>query len=488
VASHQQLVQRILALWHAKTGMLPIVQLYGSEGENKIEIAATVANCLEQPLYTLAAQTLPTSPGDLTTLALLWNRENRLSQGILLIDCDAIDGAERVKQQAVAQLLAGIDSPVLVCSRDRDPELFTGIKFTRQRPLVSLEVQPPTTQEQRMVWRSALAVGAVELDPHLEPLVGQFNLNAPTIYAVCSEAIGMAGLTTSAQELRQPLWDLCRIQSRPRLDDLAQRLDAAIAWEDLVLPDTQKHVLRTITMHVRGRSQVYETWGFGKKGSRGLGISALFAGASGTGKTMAAEVLAQELQLDLYRIDLSSVVSKYIGETEKNLRRIFDAAEAGAVILLFDEADALFGKRSEVKDSHDRYANMEVSYLLQRMEAYQGLAILTTNMKEAIDTAFMRRIRFVVKFPFPDIQQREEIWRKVFPQATPTQGIDSSKLARLNVAGGNIRNIALNAAFLAAAQAEAVQMRHLLEAAQEEYAKLERTLTDAEVRGWLAGN
>ena len=199
---------------------------------------------------------------------------------------------------------------------------------------------------------------------------------------------------------------------------------------------------------------------------------------------MAAEVLAGELRLDLYRIDLSSVVSKYIGETEKNLRRVFDAAELGGAILLFDEADALFGKRSEVKDSHDRYANIEVSYLLQRMEEYRGLAILTTNIKSALDTAFLRRIRFVVQFPFPDAAQRAEIWRRIFPSGTPTEGIEVAKLSRLNVAGGNIRNVAINAAFLAAAAREPVRMSHLLRAARTEYAKLEKPLTESETGGW----
>ena len=216
-----------------------------------------------------------------------------------------------------------------------------------------------------------------------------------------------------------------------------------------------------------------------------MGISALFAGASGTGKTMAAEVLARELRLDLYRIDLSAVVSKYIGETEKNLRRVFDAAEDGGVVLLFDEADALFGKRSEVKDSHDRYANIEVSYLLQRMETYRGLAILTTNLKNAIDPAFLRRIRFIVQYPFPDAAQRAEIWRRIFPENTPTDGLEVSKLSRLNVAGGHIRNIALNAAFLAAEASEPVRMPHLLRAARSEYAKLEKPLTESEIGGWV---
>ncbi len=229
---------------------------------------------------------------------------------------------------------------------------------------------------------------------------------------------------------------------------------------------------------------MYRQWGFAARYSRGLGISALFAGASGTGKTMAAEVLAGELELDLYRIDLSAVVSKYIGETEKNLRRVFDAAEAGGAILLFDEADALFGKRSEVKDSHDRYANIEISYLLQRMEAYRGLAILTTNMKSALDSAFLRRIRFIVDFPFPDARMREKIWEGVFPTETPLGSVNFKQLARLNIAGGNIRNIAMNAAFLAASENEPVQMSHLLMAARTEYAKIEKPLTDAEFKGW----
>jgi SpoVK/Ycf46/Vps4 family AAA+-type ATPase len=243
--------------------------------------------------------------------------------------------------------------------------------------------------------------------------------------------------------------------------------------------------VRKPTIRVRQRSKVYETWGFAAKGARGLGIGALFSGASGTGKTMAAEALAGELRLDLYRIDLSQVVSKYIGETEKNLRRVFDAAEEGGAVLLFDEADALFGKRSEVKDSHDRYANIEVSYLLQRMESYRGLAILTTNMKNALDAAFLRRIRFIVSFPFPDAEQRAEIWRRIFPPSTPTEGLDVDKLARLNVAGGNIRNIALNAAFLAADAGQPVCMSHLLRGARGEYAKLEKPLTDAEIGGWV---
>ncbi|WOJ90447.1 ATP-binding protein [Methylocapsa polymorpha] len=294
----------------------------------------------------------------------------------------------------------------------------------------------------------------------------------------------MTGDGTDADSVGEQLWDACRIQSRERLGDQAQRLETATKWEDLVLPEAQKAALQEIVAQVRQRAKVYDQWGFAAKSARGLGVSALFSGTSGTGKTLAAEIMANELRLDLYRIDLSQVVSKYIGETEKNLRRVFEAAEAAGAVLLFDEADALFGKRSEVKDSHDRYANMEVSYLLQRMESYRGLAVLTTNMQQALDPAFKRRLRFIIHFPFPDEVERAEIWRRVFPRDAPLDGVDVTRLARLNVAGGNIRNIALGAAFLAADERSPVRMAHLLRAARAECAKLERPLTDGEILGW----
>lgn len=250
------------------------------------------------------------------------------------------------------------------------------------------------------------------------------------------------------------------------------------------MPSRQKQVLKDIAIHLQYRTRVYQDWGFAQKGDRGSGISALFHGESGTGKTMAAEVLAQECQLDLYRIDLSAVVSKYIGETEKNLRRIFDAAEVGGAILLFDEADALFGKRTEVKDSHDRHANVEVSYLLQRIETYQGLAILTSNLKNNLDNAFLRRLRFIVQFPFPNAQSRTKIWQHIFPRQTPTKDLDFKKLGQLKVSGGSIRNIALNAAFLAAQAEQPVTMDHVRQAAQQDYLKLEKLLTTEELNGW----
>lgn len=266
---------------------------------------------------------------------------------------------------------------------------------------------------------------------------------------------------------------------------MAERIDPQARWSDLVLSAAQLDVLALLAAEARHRTTVYERWGFARRSRRGLGLSALFSGPSGTGKTLAAEVIAAELGLDLYRIDLSAVVSKYIGETEKNLKRVFDAAEEGGVVLLFDEAEALFGKRSEVKDSHDRYANIEIGYLLQRMESYQGVAILTTNLRSTLDQAFQRRLRFIVDFPFPGKSEREAIWKTILPPETPRHELDEALLAQLNVTGGSIRNIALNAAFLAAAQGRALTMEDVLRASQLEASKQERAIALAETRGWV---
>lgn len=482
--SQQQLVDRITQLWSRQQAepAWTAVQLCGPDTPDKIAIAAMACAQLGLRLQVLRAAELSASLAEREALIPLWQREALLTNSALLLDCEELDRAETGRAMWLGERLPG---PLLVAGREP--------LRLRERMLVRLDVTKPNAAEQQEIWQAELGPLAEEMNGKLQPLVMQFNLNPQAIRAACVELQqpdlfspedASAEIDTQTT-LFKALWDACRAQSRPRLEDLAQRIEPAATWEELVLPDLQKQTLREIAAHVRQRAMVYDTWGFSSKGARGLGISALFAGMSGTGKTMAAEVLAQELRLDLYRIDLSSVVSKYIGETEKNLRRVFDAAETGGAILLFDEADALFGKRSEVKDSHDRYANIEVSYLLQRMEAYRGLAILTTNLKEALDPAFLRRIRFVVQFPFPDADQRTEIWRRIFPEATPREGLDVERLGRLNVAGGNIRNIALNAAFLAADAGERVQMKHLLAAARSEYTKLEKSLTDAEVRDWV---
>jgi hypothetical protein len=481
--SHQKIGREFAATYvqGRSSGSLPVLQLTGDETESKQAIAAAAVELLGLSLYRLPAAAIPSEPDEFEEFLRLWEREARLGQQVLYLDADDVDPSDTVRYFLIGRWIETNPMSLILAGRER--------RKPAQHAVIYFEVQKPTAEEQVGMWESALGEQAGELNGHLHRLAAQFRLDASSIEAVCAAAKGRLAANgqsqaASAELLGPALWDVCRAQTRPRLDDLAQRIEPAAAWEDLVLPEAQKTLLREIAMHVRQRVQVYETWNFAGKGRRGLGISALFTGESGVGKTMAAEVLAGELALDLYRIDLSAVVSKYIGETEKNLKRLFDAAEESGVILLFDEADALFGKRSDVNDSHDRYANIEISYLLQRMEAYRGLAILTTNLKDTVDRAFLRRIRFIVQFPFPDAAQRVEIWRGVFPKATPTTGLDADRLAQLNLSGGNIRNVAINAAFLAADAGEPVRMAHLLRAARNEYTKLERPLSSGETRGW----
>jgi ATPase family associated with various cellular activities (AAA) len=483
VLSQQALAERIVVAWsRAQRGLqLPAVQITAIASGSARAVIAHACERLGLKLAALPASLVPTEPAELETLARLWEREVALAKGALFLDCFALENSE-VRSAAVNRLIERIGGPLVIAGRERRRDLA--------RATLNFDVRKPDVHEQRQVWHSALGPDLEDTANALtDPLVAQFNLDAGRIRAVADEALAWADDPDLERgkplALARALWDAARLNARPTLEGLAQRIDGASGWDDLVLPFAQREVLSDIAKHVRHRGTVYERWGFGGRNPRGLGITALFAGASGTGKTTAAEVLSKELELDVYRIDLSSTVSKYIGETEKNLARIFDAAEEGGAILLFDEADALFGKRSEVKDSHDRYANLEISYLLQRMEQYSGLAILTTNIKSALDTAFMRRIRFVVQFPFPDPAQREEIWRRVYPKNAPTDGLDYAKLAQLNVSGGSIRNIALSSAFLAADDDAPIQMHHVLQAAHAEYAKQEKVITQAEVRGWL---
>jgi ATP-dependent 26S proteasome regulatory subunit len=274
----------------------------------------------------------------------------------------------------------------------------------------------------------------------------------------------------------------CRAQSNQKLGALARKLARRRAWADLILPDNSVAQLRELCAQMKHRGLVFDEWGFGYRLAARTGLCALFYGPSGTGKTMAVEVVAGELQLDAFKIDLSTVVSKYIGETEKNLSRIFQEAENSNAVLFFDEADALFGKRSEVKDAHDRYANIEINYLLQRIEEFDGMVVLATNLRKNIDEAFFRRMNFAVEFPFPEEADRYRIWQRHFPDAAPVaDDVDFNFLAgRVNVAGGNIKNIVVNAAFLAAENSGVIHMRHLVRASKREYEKLGRVCTEME--------
>jgi hypothetical protein len=470
-AQAQRIVDMLAEAQH--TGQAPLVDLQGNDFPARTAVASATCAACDLKLYQVRAADLPAAPDERAALSRLWEREALLGESALLITAEDEAG----EPVARAQALAG---------RTRGVVFFSGPAPLRipNRAVLALPIDKPAPAEQLALWTRALGAAAESLNGQLARVAAQFSLDVRGVRAAATDFATRAAGLREEKEIPPALWAAARTQARIALDGLAQHLEPAARWEDIVLPPAQLHTLRTIVAQVRQRARVCDAWGFVRKGARGLGLSTLFSGPSGTGKTMAAEVLARELELDLFRIDLSGMVSKYIGETEKNLRRVFDAADHSGAILLFDEADALFGKRSEVRDSHDRYANIEVSYLLQRVEAYRGLAILTTNMKQALDTAFMRRLRFVVPFVFPDAAQRLEIWRRVFPPETPVENLDYAKLARLSLAGGHIRNVALNAAFLAADAGEPVRMRHLLQAAQSEYAKLEKSLSEAEIGGW----
>jgi hypothetical protein len=463
-AGHVALAGQLASELVALRGRLPLVQLVGDDLPGREDVAARCAALLGLRLQLLDAAALPLAAADIAALATLWEREALLGASALLLTGGevCVPALTAFAERVGGLVFVGLDAPLRL-----------------RRQALRRDVERPTPAEQQQLWRQALGEHADMLEEEIGAVAMQFRLSARDI------AEAAAGLDAASPAAAGALWRACRGIAPARLAALAQRIDAQAGWDDLVLAEAQKHALAQIAVHMRRRFEVHEAWGFAAQGARGLGITALFAGESGTGKTLAAEVLARTLRLELYRIDLSAVVSKYIGETEKNLRRVFNVAEDSGAVLLFDEADALFGKRSEVKDSHDRYANIEVSYLLQRMEGYRGLAILTTNHKAALDGAFMRRLRFVVQFPFPEAAEREAIWRRAFPPAAPTRDLAWARLARLQVAGGHIRNIALGAAFCAAEAGEPVGMAHVLRAAQLDAAKRERALSESETRGWV---
>ncbi len=439
-AAHQ-LVDR----WQRSSAeALPVVA--GVDRSTRIAIAGHAARDLGHELALIDPAVIPVEPAAREALARLLERESALGAATYVVDGDDDTG-----WAGVDALIAITHAPMAVSATQPPP--------LRRRPTLVIDAPRPTAREQRELWGEVLAD-----DPAGEALAAAFDLGA--------EAIRVAAAVGEADAA----WAACRALDRPELGALAQRVDSAASWSDLVLPAAQRRTLELLVAHARHRVTVYDDWGMRMGRSLGLGSTAVFSGPSGTGKTFAAEVIAADLGLDLYRVDLSAVVSKYVGETEKNLRRVFDAADHGSAVLLFDEADALFGKRTEVRDSHDRYANVEVSYLLQRMEAYRGTAILTTNMAESIDAAFLRRVRFVVHFPFPDKQMRLELWRRAFPAAAPADGLDLESLAGMDLAGGTIRNVAVNAAFVAADAAEPIQMQHVMQAARIESGKLGRPM------------
>ncbi len=483
----------------AGTDEHPLVIFYGPDRASQGAAARLLAGQINRSLLLvdLAAAVIKTELPPLRALRLAL-RDARLTGALpCLFGWDACltpEGGDAPPPDLLAELCA---YPDLVIVAGEAPWRAKGID--RERTLLWLEFPIPTYSQRLALWQhflrmyeyptghrwankqSEIRTPKSEID--LTTLAGQFALTTGQIRDAVASARDMAVWREDALQ-EEDLLAAARTHSNPRLAALARKIVPRYTWSDIILPLDQLELLHELVATVRGRPLVLDEWGVGQKLASSAGVTVLFAGDPGTGKTMAAEVIADELGLDLYKIDLSTVVSKYIGETEKNLEKIFNEAASSNAILFFDEADAIFGKRSEVKDAHDRYANIEISYLLQRMEAYDGVTILATNLRANLDEAFTRRLQFSVDFPFPEADYRLRIWQTLFPPDVPRDpDLDFNLLARrFKLAGGNIRNIIVSAAYLAAADGQNVTMDHLLHGTRRELQKMGRLVGEEDFR------
>jgi SpoVK/Ycf46/Vps4 family AAA+-type ATPase len=462
----------------------PICIFYGPDRAAQLATARLIAARRQRPLLTadLAAASSDDLPAP-RALALIL-RDARLTGAVpLVVGWEAGTSADAPRAELFATLC---DAPGLVMVAGQAAGQVHGVD--RQRTIVRVDFPIPTYHQRQELWQHYLGSTLAKEDQEIvATLASQFLLTSEQVRDAVASARDLAA--QQGEPLNHPqLLAAARLHSNPNLSNLARKITPRYTWTDIILPPDPRAILQELVGTVRNRPHVLEDWGVGKKLASSAGITALFAGDPGTGKTMAAEVIAGELGLDLYKIDLSTIVSKYIGETEKNLERIFGEAQSSNAILFFDEADAIFGKRSEVKDAHDRYANIEISYLLQRMEAYDGVTILATNLRANLDEAFARRLQFAVDFPFPDDEHRQRIWQALFPAAVPRAAdLDFGLLARrFKLAGGNIRNIIVTATYLAAADGAAhgggeVGMRHLLHGARRELQKMGRLVNEKDL-------
>lgn len=450
----------------------PILFFSGNEGNGHAEAAWYMAQHHKQPLISVNTTNLQASRTDNRELLINVVRDGRLYKALLYFT-----NWEKIHQEVelspdLAEMLLQYPYTVMISNEKKVQPFITG-----KRAIYTISFAMPDYADRLSIWTAHLGK---ETGLDLTAVATHFRFSAAQIEGAVKTARDFARARKDALS-NEDLFAASRNHSNQNLAVLATKIEPRYTWQDIVLPTDTLEQLHEIVNTVRYRPQVYDGWGFEKKMSLGKGVSALFAGDSGTGKTMAAEIIAWELHLDLYKVDISTLVSKYIGETEKNLDRIFSEASTSNAILFFDEADAIFGKRSQVKDSHDRYANIEISYLLQRMEAYDGAVFLATNLRSNLDDAFTRRLHFAIEFPFPDVADRVQIWQANFPPETPkTNDIDFLLLAqRYPLAGGNIRNIILAAAFLAAKEDMPVGMAHLLHGTKREYQKMGRLIDES---------
>ncbi len=463
--------RRLLDAWRQAPAPA-VVELLGT-ADDALTVAAHAWNRLRVPAFLVPAAQIPVELVERERFLRIWEREALLGLGAAVIaveepaDPALIPRLRWLAAHTCFRLVLASERPVLE---------------VRQGSL-RIMVPAPTIAERRAALVAGLGDAAGRLREAVDEAAFQFRLPPPALARAAREAVAQAAPGTAAE--RDDLWRSCVAVATPALDDLAQRIAGSTAWDRLVLPPLPRQALEDLVVQCRQRATVQGAWGLGAGGTvRGGNLTALLSGASGTGKTFAAECLAGRLGLPLYRIDLSSLVSKYIGETEKHLKRVFDGAEGGGAILLFDEADTLFGKRSEVSSSNDRHANIEVGYLLQRLESYTGLALLTTNHRQNLDPAFLRRFRFVIHFPEPGPEERAQIWQRSLPEAERCAHLDLRRLAALELTGGNIRTAAIAAASYAADERGPLRMEHLVRAITGELAKAGRPLPPA----WAAAN
>ncbi len=457
--------------------------LIGARGMGKLAAAADLGALLRVDLrHALAPERSFAS-----VIPILWREAILSGAGLYFDHAEALAGDHERALAARLALASYVGTPgIPVFFGSAEP--LTPEEIGIDLPVARFEFPLPDLAARRNLWTAALSRRAENLaaDVDAAVLANKFTLTPRQIERAIAAAERQAALRGSTVSNADDLHSAARAQSSQDLSRLAQKVEPFYRWEDLVLPAKVIQQLQEICAAVKYRHVVYRDWGFERKLALGRGLNVLFSGASGTGKTMSAQVIARDLQLDLYKIDLSAVVSKYIGETEKNLSRIFAAAQTSGAILFFDEADALFGKRSEVKDAHDRYANVETAYLLQKMEEYEGIVMLATNLSQNLDDAFARRMQHAVEFPFPDADYRERIWRAAFPPDVPmADDVNLKFIARqFELAGGNIRNVALAASFLAAQNGGVVTMPYLVRAVAREYQKIGKLPSQADFRNY----
>lgn len=458
-----------------------VLHLDGPEGTGRTALAASLCAELSVPLFVVSLRELARADGIVENLRLLLRYARFMESALFLEDFDVVvheEGKAAGTLAAVERLLKRL-SWIVFAATERGWSPRYGPLISRVH---SLALPYPDTKARETLWQSFSAEFATGFNGvESTTLASRFRLTPGQIRSAIASA--QAKARTREQPVSLPdVAEACHTVSNRRLGHLARRLKPRRSWPDITVPASTLAQLREICNQVRRRACVYEQWGFERRMSLGKGLCALFYGPSGAGKTMAVEIIAAELMLDAYKIDLATVVSKYIGETEKNLNRIFEEAENTSALLFFDEADALFGKRSEVKDAHDRYANIEINFLLQRVEEYDGLVILASNLRKHIDEGFFRRMQFAIEFPLPEASDRYRIWKQHLPPEAPVAGdVDFDFLAsRFAIAGGNIKNIVLNAAFLAADGAGEISMQHFLRATRREFQKMGQVCADTD--------